>query len=420
MVGQIVKKQLLLLLRSPVQLLLLIGLPIILIAILGTALSSFMEGEALELDLKVALIEEENEEEQIERFMKDVEELGLPEEAVGQIQLNIAQAAPIQLLKESVFGNEAMKDVIELDLAESEKLKQLLADDSYSTVIEVPNNFTYDMLNYMVFEEGVQPSLQVYQNEAALGATVVQGMLEHYQEQFAIGSFISKNGLEQLSPQIEQQPFGEIVSINQDKPASARDYYAIGMAVMNVLFIASTIGTFAFLEKKDHVFNRIILANVSRWTYFIGIFLSGMIIGFLHLLIIFGFSRVFYGVIWPDLFAFFVVTLAFAIAVGGLSVLLTAICYRINSEMITNFFSNIVVTIFATLGGSFFALGELSSFIQLLGDLTPNGAAMSAYLDILRGESLADISNHLLFLAIFAVALIVAAAFSFPKRGSAA
>ena len=218
----------------------------------------------------------------------------------------------------------------------------------------------------------------------------------------------------------EEQRFGEIVSINQAEPASAKNYYAIGMAVMNVLFIASTIGTFAFQEKKNHAFNRIILANVSRWTYFIGIFLSGTIIGFLHLLIIFGFSRVFYGVKWPDLIAFLVITLAFAIAVGGLSVLLTAICYRINSETITNFFSSIVVTIFATLGGSFFAIGQLSSFIQLLGDLTPNGAAMSAYLTVIRGGNIVDISSHLLFLVIFAVVLIVAAAFSFPKRGSAA
>ncbi|AXI08642.1 ABC transporter permease [Oceanobacillus zhaokaii] len=418
MIAQIVKKQLLLLLRSPVQLLLLIGLPLILIAILGTALASFMEGGAVKFDLKVVLIEEENEEEQIEQFMKDVEQKELPAKVVQQIQLNIAQVAPIQLLKQSVFGNETVKDVIELDIAAAEDLEVLLTDDSYTAVIEVPKGFTYDMLTYMMFSEGVQPLLKIYQNEGAFSSSIVQGMLEQYQEKFTIGRFISENGLDQQESQIADQPFGEIVSINQEKPISSKNYYAIGMAVMNVLFIASTIGTFAFQEKKSRVFNRIILANVSRWTYFIGVFLSGTIISFFHLLIIFGFSRVFYGVIWPDLIAFLVISLAFAIAVGGLSVLLTAICYRINSEMITNFFTSIVVTLFATLGGSFFAIGELSSFVQVLGDLTPNGAAMGAYLAILRGDSIMDISSHLLFLVSFAIVLTIVAAFSFPKRGS--
>ena len=85
MIWQIVKKQLLLLLRSPVQLLLLIGLPIILIAILGTALSSFMDGGNVNIDIKVALIEQENEDVQIERFIEDVGKKGLPAEAVQQI-----------------------------------------------------------------------------------------------------------------------------------------------------------------------------------------------------------------------------------------------------------------------------------------------------------------------------------------------
>ena len=48
---------------------------------------------------------------------------------------------------------------------------------------------------------------------------------------------------------------------------STKSYYAVGMAVMNVLFMASAISGITFLEKKSHVFDRVILANVSRWVY---------------------------------------------------------------------------------------------------------------------------------------------------------
>ena len=72
-IWQIVKKQGLLLWRNPQQLLLLIGLPLLLIAILGTALSSMMDGQDPEIEVKVAFIEHEDEKEQVERFLKDLE-----------------------------------------------------------------------------------------------------------------------------------------------------------------------------------------------------------------------------------------------------------------------------------------------------------------------------------------------------------
>ena len=56
----------------------------------------------------------------------------------------------------------------------------------------------------------------------------------------------------------------------------------------------------------------------------------------------------------------------------------------------------------------------------MLGNLTPNGAGMSAYLSILRGDGFSDISEHVLFLILFAVVSIVIAALSFPKRGATA
>ncbi len=80
MIWQIVKKQGLLLWRNPGQLLLLIGLPIILIAILGTALSSMMEGQDPEIEVKVAFIEHEDEKEQVDRFINDLEKIELPTE----------------------------------------------------------------------------------------------------------------------------------------------------------------------------------------------------------------------------------------------------------------------------------------------------------------------------------------------------
>ena len=400
MIWQIVKKQGLLLWRNPGQLLLLICLPVILIAILGTALSSMMEGQDPEIGVKVAFIEHEDEKEQVDRFINDLEKKELPTEVRQVIQENALKISPIQLLKESVFGSAELEDMIDVSDAGISDKKTILNDDSYTALIEVPKNFTYDTLQAMILKEGSQPELRVYQNEGSqIGSSVVDNILQQYQEQLTLQTFLGKKGIDQSTIQINEESIpGEITTINKKDPVSTKSYYAIGMAVMNVLFMASAISGITFLEKKIHVFDRVILANVSRWVYFMGVFLSGAIFALLQLIIVFGFSWALFRVSWPNLGLFLIVTIATAVAVGGISVLLTAINFRLNSEVISNFFSSALVTLMSFLGGSFFPVGDSSKLIQQLGNITPNGAGMSAYMAILRGDGFSEISQHVLFL----------------------
>src|SRR5699024_10603768 len=134
------------------------------------------------------------------------------------------------------------------------------------------------------------------------------------------------------------------------------------------------------------------------------------------LLIIFLVSRVLFNVTWENLGGFFLVTLALSFAVGGISVLLTAINYRLSSEIATNLFQTIIISIFAFLGGSFFPIGDLSEYIQFIGNFTPNGASFSAYLVMLRGNDIASIMNYIFYLLGFTFVLLIIAVISFPKR----
>ncbi|WP_175476769.1 ABC transporter permease [Virgibacillus subterraneus] len=422
MIWQIVKKIGLTLFRNPQQLLLLLGLPIILIAILGAALGNVMNGEEVTIDAKVAIIEHGDETEQVNRFINDIENSGVPPERVEAIQAATGELAPIKLLKESVFGSEGLKELVQLESAKPTERDKILNDDSYTAVIEVPENFTYHTLQNFFGMENAETSLNVSRNEGKqLGSTIILEVLQQFQEQLTLTSFVGEKGISVDAIQVDSEAIsGEITTIDQTQPVTAKNYYAIGMAVMNVLFLASTIGSYAFLEKRLHVFNRIILANVSRWIYFSGVLIAGTVFGFLHLLIVFGVSWILFGVAWPNILAFLIVTFGLAIAVGGLSVLLTAISYRINSELVTNFFQSIVITIIAFLGGSFFPIGDSFKTIQFIGNLTPNGAGMTAYLSVLRGEPISSIWEHVIFLCLFSVTIVVIAALSFPKRGQTA
>lgn len=419
MLFPIIKKQLFMLMRNPVEILLLIGLPIILIVILGNALSSWMNGETPAITGKIAILEREDEGRQLERFLEDMKKIGLPEETIQYFEQEIDTIAPIRLLKENVFGSEELQDMFQIEEVNLSDKEKILNDDGYTMLLEVPENFTYDTLRTMVLGEKREAELIIYENDQQqIAAGILKNVLGQFQEKLTKETFLQQNQLDSgLVLANNENLANEIIPIEEKNPINAKKYYTVGMATMNVLFIASVIGSFAFLEKKTQVFDRIILANVSRWLYFVGILISSALFAFLQLLIIYGFSWIVFDVAFPDAYAFFMTTGIYALAVGGIAVLLTAISYRLESETLTNFFSGVIVTIMAFIGGSFFPIGDSSEIIQQLGNYTPNGASMSAYLALLRGDGFAEIADHLTFLVLFAFASTVVAAMTFPKRG---
>lgn len=420
MIAQIIKKQLLILFRNPFQLLLLIGLPMILIAILGSALGSWMSGEEINIEFKLAIIENEPESEQVDAFIADLKTRSLPAEAAESIENAVPQVQPQQTLL-NVLQSDGLKEMIHLEQISPEEKTILLEEGSHAAVIEIPAGFTYDLLNQLFFNRGSVPEIVVYQNEEKeIAANIVDQIVTAFQREYTLSAFLGEKGIDPRELfEMTADVKSETSSLDRQNPVSGKAYYTIGMVVMNVLFMATAVSSMAFDEKKSHVFDRIILADVSRWIYFIGVLLSGMILAFIQAIIVFTFAYAVFDVTWPDLAAFLITTIVFSIAVGGLGVLLTAVSYSANSEQIINFFSSVIVTLFAFIGGSFFPVGDSSSIIQRLGELTPNGAAMSAYLGIIRGESIVAIGDHIIYIFIFAFAAIIIGVLSFPKRGAA-
>jgi len=411
MIWEIIKKQMRVFVRDRLQLLLLIGLPILLIIILSISLSGFISGDTIEIEANVALIEHSNEDKQIEQFIDELKQSDLPQEVIESMVATVKNFAPIHMMKDDVFAElNNMFQITEIDPSE----KEAALKEDYAVIIEVPENFTYDLLRNVMLDEGDIGTITLYEKHE-IGSAAVKSVVQTFEEQLSMNALLAKNDIDSNIINVNTE-FGEQTGIGQKQAINSQQYYTVGMAVMNVLYIATAISSFAFAEKQSQVFNRVILSNVSRWTYFIGIFISSTLFSFIQLLIIYSFSWLVFGVTW-SIFQFIIVTLCFAMAVGGLASLLTAISYKINTEQVTNFFGTILIAFFALVGGSFFPIGDLSNVIQMIGDFTPNGAAMSAYLGLLRGDQLLDVARHLTYLIAFTLIVLVIAVFSFPKRG---
>lgn len=419
MIWAMIKKQGLLLWRNQSHLQLLIGLPILLIAILGFSLSGFMGGDATSsFHVNVALLEHENEEEQVNRFIQSLEDRHLSPEEIGGVSEKSAAFAPIHVMKKEVFNE--LEGTVNVKFIDAHEKDDVLGSDQYAALIEVPKNFTFRMLEHMFLNKNsTVPTLNVYQNEEIhLEAQVIMDILEVFQEQWALSHFVDELGVDLSALNISQSVIrSDIQSISQAEPITAKTYYTIGMAVMNILFMASTIAAWAYHEKESHIFNRMIISRTTRKHYVLGIFATGTTYAFGQLLIIYAISALFFKVYWPNLGLFMLITCTLAITVGSLAALLSSISYRLDSHAITSLFGSFIIYIFAFVGGSFFPLGDLSSVIRKLGNFTPNGAGMTAYLTIMRGGNLEDIQSYVISLAITASILLLMAIVVFPKRG---
>lgn len=400
----------------------LLGMPLILITILGFALGSVLDGSVQTVTGKAALIMHTSEEAELSVFKNALAEVPMPEKIQDQLYEQAESFSPVSMLKHEIFGNEELQSIITLEELPASKLQEVKKAGQYSAVIEVPAQFTSRTLESLFIEEKAIPPLTVYTNEGKeLSAAIVEDVMAGFQEQYSVWAALGKEGLlNEVRSMSSSNVSGSIETLTKKKPIGAFSYYAVGMSVMFVLFIASSISSGSFMEKKWNVFDRILLANVPKWTYVLSVFLSTVAIAFLQIIILYTGAALLYGVRWPDLAAFLCVTLALCTAVGGISVFLMSLNNRLGSESASKLFMSAFVAVLAFVGGSFTPVGNMSEWLEKIGRMTPNGAAMSAYFDIMQGTGVSGVADHIWILLLLTAVLLAASWLVFPRKVGAA
>src|SRR5699024_9775513 len=103
-----------------------------------------------------------------------------------------------------------------------------------------------------------------YNQDKTMEVVATKEIVSKFQKQMTLHQYAveEEKNPESLLGSIEN--FGTQQTIGGNNVIEAKEYYAIGMVVMNVLFMASSISSFAFVEKERHIFNRIILADIPE------------------------------------------------------------------------------------------------------------------------------------------------------------
>jgi ABC-2 type transport system permease protein len=335
------------------------------------------------------------------------------------------------ILYQDVLGSPEVAEFIQYERMGLDKANSLLEKGELTAVVVLPEGFTYNTFMNLAMPFRNPINIEVIKHpDHSIKGEVVTGILKGFTDALSAG-IIAKNVLLEASIEnnVGDKATGEIeglisgmydvgirdikidkVTVEGKRTVSSFQYYAVGMAVMFILYVAADGGQYSIDELNNGTYSRLIMAGSGKLRFFASRFAATTLFALAQLAVLVSYSRLFFKTDWGSPGGVAVISFFLAIAVGGLSALLSAINLRLKNSKASTVFQAAVIQFSALVGGSFFPVAGVP-IMKMLGGLTINGTAMQGYLKLMMGYSLNEVTGTLIALSGIAFVLFAAAAF---------
>lgn len=412
-----VKKDLLLFWRNRWEMAIILLLPIVLIVILNFAFSNIFD-DTKSLDLTLAVVNEDHEEDGIRRFQEQVMAMDVDEETAGAYMTQAAQLAPVSYINGYLNSPELAEWLEVQEVSESEALRQL-EEGEIDGWLKIPQDYTYNMLNAIVIGENSAVELPFIVRENSMNVSMLESV---------IGEFF-----DQVNFQLALQQATGDASANESAPEGGREmvagaasftmtqYFTIAIGTLFALFLASTVAEKTGAEIREQVFNRIAVTNTRPIAFLMGKTFATFCLVWLQFMFVLTVSHFLMGVLsgksLEDLAGFVLMITVFAMAMAGLSALYTSIMLKVSNIDAANGLFMMVTMVFGIIGGGFVPIYLLPLWLQRIGEWVPNGLTLAALTEWIQFGKLEALWMPVLALSGFAFACLLAGIALFPKRG---
>jgi ABC-2 type transport system permease protein len=290
-------------------------------------------------------------------------------------------------LTRDVFGSQELKDLLVITTVSTEAEARLLVQQNkVGAAIIIPAGFSDGVM------AGKAVNISVVGNpEAATQAGVVRNVVESFTSEVArrrLATVTAVGALQQpgvVPPQLlegaVQAVLTEVSQSGQTSIAGVKtavqeglkvpraiDYYAIGMALLFLIFTSNT-GTESMLEeKRQHTMQRVYVTPTSRAQMLAGKMLGVFAVSALQFTIMVIATRLLYRVNWGSSpAAVIILSFATVLAGAGLSTLLAAL---VRTPEQAGEIGPAVALIYSLLGGSMWPIYNMPSWMSALSRLT--------------------------------------------------
>ncbi len=290
-------------------------------------------------------------------------------------------------LVQDVFASPQLKDLlIVTSVATEAEARTLVEQGKTGAAVIIPRGFSTDVA------AGTRVSIVVLGNpETAMQAGVIRNVVESFTAEVQrrqLAASIAVRTLQQ-SGTVPQERMQEAIQSVLDEVGTSRqtgtvsvktttqeglkvpralDYYAVGMALLYLIFTANT-GTEGMLEeKRQHTLSRVLATPTSRSQVLLGKLVGIFVIAALQFAMIIALTRLLYGVNWgASVPAVIVMATASVLAGAGLSTLIAALA---RTPEQAGSIGPAVALVYSLLGGTMWPVYNMPAWMNSLSRLT--------------------------------------------------
>ncbi|MUK88408.1 ABC transporter permease [Ornithinibacillus sp. L9] len=416
--GSFFKKDLLVFWRDRKEILLSLLLPIVIIFVLNIAFTGVFESESESVTIDLAIVQEDDEALGFEQFEETLSDMDFSVEEREQVLEQAGEVTPIQLIHE-LFNDPELKEWINIqELTEAEASESVEAG-TLDAIIKLPEGFTYGVLSQVMLGEQSEIPLTIQAEEQSNEVSVLQEIVYNFINtinlQFAIGATTGSDITEAKLPQ------GGTEIVEGVETYTITQYFTIAMTTLFALFISQTIALKTVTEKRERVFNRILLTNSNPLNYLMGKMLATFCITWLQMMITITVSQLILDVFPERNFDFWIglimVITVFALTVAGLSAIFTTITLNMHDSNAVSGLTTLIIMTLGVLGGGFFPIQGLPVFMQKIGEWTPNGLTQVTLIEWIQYTEMKGLVMPIIILIVFFIVCIIIGMAIFPRRG---
>lgn len=416
--GSFFRKDLLVFWRDRKEVLISLLVPIVIIIVLTFAFSGLSGEDAEAMDINVGIVLQDDESIGLQQFEQVIQAMDLPEqEKVAMIE-QATMLSPVGLLN-AFFNDPELSEWLSTKQLSAEEAKQQVKSGELDAVIKIPEGYTYDVLGQIILGESANTSLAIQMEEQSLESDVLYSIMERYLDtlnfQLALSSVTDGEAVAPILPLGGREVMEDVETL------TVSQYFTFAMTTLFSLFIASTVAMKTVTEKRERVFNRILLTNSNPISYLMGKVLSTFCFAWIQLMLIFSVSHLLLNVFPNKSMEFWlgiiVIITFFSMAVAGMSAVFTLLTLKIHNSDAANGMFIMIIMMMGAVGGNFFPIHGLPEWIQQIGEWTPNGLSLSVYMQWLQSGDFSSFVLPMIKLLVFSVGCIITASLMFPKRG---
>lgn len=399
MLIKLYKKDMAVLLSDKKGLFIFILMPIVLTTILSFALSGNFGEPGVMSPIEVAIVKSYDKEAESNAYLDMVSPY------MGEGLAGLKASLNTDLNFESLFfdtflGNNEVKAMLSTKVMSEEEARKALEEKSVKAIVILPKGFIIDQLiNYTMPNRNEMKISIIRHPDYSYSGDIVESIVTSYFETLN-KQIVNKNTylsvgsayLDQatLMAKMSEIMSGDAVSNSEKVKRSivpgkrlidSPTYYSIAMMGMFILYSAGYMGRELLREKRLLTLDRASVAGVSYFKVLAGKFLMTITLCVIQMSILILFAKFALGVDWLNPLKILVGIFFSAVAVSGVGVFVSALTLTSENYRVANIFENLLIHLFALIGGSYIPLDVLPKIFMTLKYFALNGIVIDLFLN---------------------------------------